>query len=678
MIKAEAKNRIEKLKKVIDHHRYLYHVLDRQEISDEAHDSLKHELAQLEVEYPDLVTSDSPTQRVGGQALNKFQKVQHRVPMLSIEDIFSDTELEDWEKYLLRIENKKLEYFAEVKVDGFAVSLLYRDGVLVTGSTRGDGVTGEDVTQNLKTIESIPLRLEVKGDSKNDKVNKELRKHVLKGEIEVRGEVYMSKADFKKLNKQRRENNEEEYANTRNLAVGSIRQLDPALAASRPLKFIAYDLVTDLGQRQHSQEHDILRILGFKTDNTAAVFNSVSSMQEYWRKTEKKRESYSFDIDGVVGIVNDNARFRAYGVAGKGSRGMRALKFAGKQATTKILDVKFQIGRTGVVTPVAVLAPVQVAGVTVSHATLHNEDEIRRLGIRIGDTVIVERAGDVIPAVVQAVKDLRDGSEKSISIPKTCTSCGTNLVRVTGEAAWRCSNTKCRAQHREALSHFVSKKAFNIEGLGPKVIDQLVDGHLLSEYSDLFHLKEGDLQPLNRFAEKSSQNIVASIQSKKIIPLHRFLYSLGIRQVGEETGIDLANYFGNIENLKKASKEDLEQVSDIGEVVAGNIVSWFQSKENTKLVNDLLEAGVEIQNPKKSPTKKKLQGRTFVLTGALDSITRDEAKAKIRAVGGDVAGSVSRQTDYVVAGEDPGSKFSRARELRVEILNETQFLELLK
>jgi len=678
MIKAEAKKRIQKLRTVIDHHRYLYHVLDEQKISDEAHDSLKHELARLETQYPDLITAGSPTQRVGGQALEKFGKIEHTVPMLSIEDIFADTELEDWETYLLRLKSKKPEYFAEVKVDGFAVSLLYRDGVFATGATRGDGEIGEDVTQNLKTIESIPLHLEVRGTMKEKKIAERVQRRIMKGEIEVRGEVYMTKADFKKFNKQRKKKGEEEYANPRNLAVGSIRQLNPALAASRPLHFIAYDVVTELGQTTHAQEHDILKMIGFKADNTAIVCLNIQSVQRYWRSTEKKRDSFPFHIDGVVVSVNRNMEFESYGIAGKGQRGMRALKFAGKQATTKVLGVKFQVGRTGVITPVAVLEPVQLAGVTVSRATLHNEDEIRRLGVKIGDTVIVERAGDVIPAVVQTLSDLRSGKEKTIRIPKSCPSCGTRLHRSVGEAAWKCGNKGCRAQHKESLYHFVSRKALDIEGLGPKIIDQLVKEHLVIEYADLFRLKKEDLEPLERFAEKSAENIIANIQERKVIPFHRFLYALGIHHVGEETVLDLVAHFGSIEKLQKASQEELEQIPDIGKIVAVSIYEWFRSKENKKLITDLIAVGVKIENPKRLITSQVFQGQTFVLTGGLESLTRDEVKTKIRSAGGNIAGSVSSKTDFVIAGESPGSKLAKAQKLELRILTEKQFLRLLR
>ena len=681
MNKAEAKKRIEKLRKVINRQRYLYHVLDSSEISDEAHDSLKHELWKLEQEFPDLVTPDSPTQRVGGEPLERFEKVGHGSPMLSIEDVFSEEELRDWETYLLRLRApregaklKSIEYFAELKIDGFAVSLLYRDGVFVLGATRGNGQIGEDVTQNLKTIESIPMKLE-RFESRASNFRFPPK------ELEVRGEVYMTKEDFEKFNRERKKRGEEPFANPRNLAAGSIRQLDPKLAASRPLKLMAYDLVTDLGQTKHSEEHAILRAIGFKTDDTARVCRTPEEVVSYWKATAKTREALPFHIDGIVVQVNDNTVFQELGVAGKGPRAVRALKFAGKQATTKILDIQVQIGRTGAITPVALLEPVRVAGVTISRATLHNEDEIRRLGAKIGDTVVVERAGDVIPAVVQVVKELRAGKEKEFKMPKHCPICKSELIRPEGEAVRRCPNAGCQAKRREHLYHFVSRKAFDIEGLGPKVIDQLREQGLVRDAVDLFELTEGDLIPLERFAEKSSANLVAAIQASKRIPLVRFLYALGIRHVGEETAIDLAERFLSLEKLQKASQEELEAVRDVGGGVARSIYAWFRTKENLNFIKRLQKVGVVIQDAIRQPADKiqdtKLAGKTFVLTGTLATMTREEAKEKIRELGGEISESVSKKTDYVVEGENPGSKLDRAKELGVQVIGEKELCRIL-
>jgi len=666
---ASARQRIEKLKKAINYHRYLYHVLNRQEISDAALDSLKHELYQLEEHYPEFITPDSPTQRVAGEPLEGFVKVKHEVPMLSIEDVFSEKELLGWEGYLKRLEpSAKLEYFAELKIDGFAITLIYETGILKGGATRGDGKVGEDVTQNLKTIESIPLKLEISRLSGwlPDKLN---------GRIEIRGEVYMAKESFEKVNQERKKKGEPLYANPRNLAAGSIRQLNPKLAASRPLEFLAYDLITDLGQKTHSEEHQILKALGFKTDSYAKICQNLEEAIVLWRKIAKERVILPYLIDGVVVIVNDNDLFGKLGVIGKSPRGMRAFKFFPKQATTILKDIKLQVGRTGAITPVAYLKPVEVGGVTVSRATLHNEDEIKRLGVKIGDTVIVGRAGDVIPEVIKVLPKLRTGQEKKFQMPKTCPVCGRKLARKAKEVVWRCENPDCQARRREFLYHFTSKKAFNIEGLGPKIIDQLIDENLISRPPDIFELKEGDLLPLERFAEKSAQNLVKAFSNSKEITLSRFIYSLGIRHVGEETAIDSARYFGSIDELKKASREELEKIPDIGSKVSESIYNWFQQKRNQKLIDDLTKVGVKILPSEM--VGKKLQGLTFVITGTLELMSRTEAEKKIRLQGGHPLNSLSKQTDYLVVGKEPGSKLEKAKELGVEIINEKEFLNLL-
>jgi DNA ligase (NAD+) len=666
MKKTEVEQRIEKLKKVISHHRYLYHVLNRQEISDAALDSLKHELYQLEQKFPEFITPDSPTQRVAGKPLEGFVKVKHEVPMLSIEDVFSEKELLDWEDYLKRLQpgHYPFEYFAELKIDGFAIALIYEGGILVTGVTRGDGKVGEDVTQNLKTIESIPLKLrECRYLDSSPK------------RIEIRGEVYMRKEAFEKVNQERKKKGEALYANPRNLAAGSIRQLDPKLAASRPLEFLAYDLTTDLGQKTHSEEHQILKTLGFKTDPYARICKNLKEVIGLWREIAKERATLLHLIDGVVVIVNDNNLFDKLGVVGKSPRGMRAFKFSPKQATTILRDIKLQVGRTGAITPVAYLKPVGVGGVTVSRATLHNEEEIKRLGVKIGDTVIVGRAGDVIPEVIKALPKLRTGREKNFYFPKICPVCGRKLIKPGEEAVWRCPNRDCQARRREFLYHFTSKKAFDIEGLGPKIIDQLMDENLISRVPDIFELKEGDLVPLERFAERSAQNLVKAISKSKKITLARFIYSLGIRHVGEETAIDLARYFGSIDKLKKASREDLEKIPDIGGRVSESISNWFKQKRNQKLINDLIKVGVKILPPE--VIGKKLQGLTFVITGTLETMSRTEAERKIRLQGGHPLNSLSKQTDYLVIGKEPGSKLEKAKELGVKTIGEKEFLALL-
>lgn len=679
MTKEEAKKRIEKLKKVISYHRYLYHVLNKQEISEGALDSLKHELYKLEQQYPEFITPDSPTQRVAGEPLKGFAEVYHKVPMLSIEDVFSESELRDWEEYIRRLQPNyyPFEYFAELKIDGFAITLIYENGIFKLGATRGNGRVGADVTQNLKTIESIPLRLSVHGRFPSEKIEKKVRELLERGTIEVRGEIYMAKKDFERINLEREKKGEPPYANPRNLAAGSIRQLDPKLAASRPLKFLGYDLVTDVGQTKHSQEHQILKVLGFKADE-GKVCKDLDEVIEYWRDVAKRRATIPFLIDGVVVNINDNDLFAKLGVTGKSPRGVRALKFSPKSATTILKDIRLQVGRTGAVTPVAILKPVKVGGVTISRATLHNQDEIKRLGVKIGDTVIVGRAGDVIPEVIKVLPKLRSGKEKTFKMPAFCPVCGTKLVRKKGEVIWRCPNKNCPARKKEFLYHFASKKAFDIEGLGPKIIDKLMEEHLISKPSDIFELKEGDLVPLERFAEKSTKNLIKAIQDSKRIPLSRFIYSLGIPQVGEETAINLANYFGSIAKLRKATIEDLVSIYDIGPEVAKSICEWFKVKANQNLIDDLIKAGVKITHPVKK-IGKKLAGKTFVVTGTLDSMSREEAHAKIRLQGGHPSNSVSKNTDFLVVGKEPGeTKLEKAKILGVKIIDEKAFLEMIK
>jgi DNA ligase (NAD+) len=687
MTKTEAKKRIEKLRELINYHRYLYHVLDREEISQAALDSLKHELFQLEQKYPEFITLDSPTQRVTGKPLAGFKKVKHKIPMLSIEDVFSEEELKDWEDYIKRLtphhfsqkSGEGVEYFAELKIDGFAISLIYENGILKVGSTRGTGRVGEDVTQNLKTIESIPLRLEIHEECLTPGVKqliKNVKKFIEKDKIEIRGEVYMDIKDFERLNKELAKRGEKTFANPRNLAAGSIRQLDPKLAASRPLKFLAYDVITDLCQKKHSQEHQILLALGFKTDKGRECKNS-EEIKEFWKEVGEKREKLPFQIDGVVVNVNDNEIFQKLGVVGKSPRGVRAFKFSPKQATTIIEKIILQVGRTGAITPVAILKPVEVGGVKISRATLYNEDEIKRLGLKIGDTVIVGRAGDVIPDVIQALPELRTGKEKEFRLPKNCPVCGTTIEKPTGEVVWRCPNPKCPARKREYFYHFVSRGAFDIVGLGPKIIDRLLDEGLISDPADLFLLKEDDVLHLERFAEKSAQNLISAIQSKKKITLFKFIYALGIRNVGEETAQDLSEYFGSIEKLKKATFQELQKIMDIGPVVAKSIYDFFQEKRNLKFIEKLIKVGVRIIEEKK-PKQQLLKGKIFVLTGSLESLTREEAKERIRFFGGEISESVSKKVDFVIIGKEPGLKFEKAKELGVKTISEQEFLKLLK
>jgi DNA ligase (NAD+) len=615
---------------------------------------------------------------VGGQPLEGFQKVRHRVPMLSIEDIFSEKELKDWENYLKRlIPSEESYYFTELKIDGFAVTLVYENGIFVLGATRGNGKMGEDVTQNLKTIESIPLKIEIRGKLPNKSIEEKVKKLIEKGRIEVRGEVYMGKKKFEKLNKELEKKGEKNYANPRNLAAGSIRQLDPKLAASRPLDFFAYDVVTDLGQETHLQEHRILLALGFRTDE-GKKNKSLEEVMVFWGEANKKREKLPFQIDGIVVSINENSTFEKLGVAGKSPRGIRAFKFAPKQTTTKIKDIKWQVGRTGAMTPVAVLKPVEVGGVVISRATLHNEDEIERLGVKIGDTVIVGRAGDVIPDIIKVLPDLRTGKEKNPIPPSRCSICGTKLVKPKNEVVRRCPNPKCSARQRKYFYHFISRGAFNIMGLGSKIIDRLIEEGLVADPADLFTLKEGDIKPLERFAERSAKNLIGAIQSRKEISLSGFIYALGIRNVGEETAVDLAEHFKSFDNLKKTKVSELEEIKDIGPVVAESIHNFFKEKRNLEFIEKLKESGVRIRGEKFPKKKQKLKGLTFVLTGALELMTRDDAKIKIRELGGEISESVSKRTDFVVVGRDPGNKYQEAKKLRIKALKEKDLLKMLK
>ena len=684
MRKIEAKKRIEKLKKLINYHRYLYHVLDKQEISESALDSLKKELFDLEQQFPEFITPDSPTQRVGGKPLEKFEKVPHPKPMLSFNDAFSRKDLEDWleriSKLLTEKESKKIDFYCELKIDGLAIELIYRDEILSVGATRGDGLIGENVTQNLKTIEAIPLRLrerkQVLQDLKKEKLFHIVRTIEKKGldKIIVRGEAFLSKKEFERVNKEREKSGLPKFANPRNMAAGSIRQLDPKITAERRLDSFAYDLISDLGQKSHEEEHKILKILGFKTNPHNKFCKDLKEVLVFHRFWQKEREKLSYEIDGIVVQVNDNSIFEKLGVVGKAPRGAIAFKFPLKQATTVIQDIVTQVGRTGAITPVAILEPIEVGGVKITRATLHNEDEIKRLGVKIGDTVIVGRAGDVIPEVIKVLPELRTGQEKEFRFPKICPACGTKLIKPKDEAIWRCFNPRCFAQKRKYFYHFVSKGAFDIVGLGPKIIDQLLEEGLISDPADLFYLQEGDLIPLERFAEKSAKNLIEAIQERREIELARFIFALGIRNVGEQTAIDLAEHFENLEKLKNASLEELQAVSDIGPIVAQSIYKWFRHKENLKFLEKLQKV---VKLKQKQPKSQKLKGKTFIFTGTLESMSRDQAKARVRSLGGKIASSVSSRVDFVIVGKNPGSKLAKAKKLGLPILSEPQFLKML-
>ncbi len=687
MNKEKAKKRIEDLKKTINHYRYLYHVCDREEISSDALDSLKKELFDLENKFPDLITPDSPTQRVEGKVLEEFEKTEHYKEMLSFQDAFSREDMYDFEKRMKRIlpAESKLDYFCELKVDGLAVELVYEDDVFVSGSTRGDGRIGEDVTQNLKTIEAIPLRLRSPGSfSKEEKAlsaDPEWKKE--KKSIVVHGEVFISKKEFLRLNKEREKEGLPLYANPRNIAAGSIRQLDSRIAANRNLSFLAYNLaadkkqsetITPFGVKTHKEKHSLLRALGFKTVDKEEYCQDLSEVFRFYEKIEKEREKYTYQIDGIAVFVNNNELFESLGVAGKSPRGGIAYKFPLEERTTVVRDVHFQVGRTGAITPVAILDPVSLGGVTVSRATLHNEDEIKRLGVKKGDTVIVGRAGDVIPRIMKVLKELRKGKEKNIVFPQECPLCKGKILRPEGEAKWYCRKEDCRGKRRQQLSYFVSKKGFDIDGLGEQIIDQLLEEELISDPADLFDLHEGDLMPLERFADLSAKNLITAIQDSKRIPLSKFLQALSVPYVGEGVARDISRTFNDLNGIMKAKLEELESIPDIGPVTAKNIYYFFQDKKNQELIEKLKSAGVVIEKEK---TMAKLAGKTFVITGSLQKLTREEAKEKISSLGGKASSSVSRNTDYLVAGENAGSKFEEARSLGVKVISEKEFLSII-
>lgn len=672
MNRHEAKARIEKLRAVINHHRYLYHVLDAPEIGDAAWDSLKHELARLERQFPGLVTPDSPTQRVGGRPLEKFQKVAHNAPMLSLNDAFSEEEVREWTDRIEKLLGAYVHprYYCEVKMDGLAISLLYRKGILVRGATRGDGKTGEDVTQNLKTIEAIPLRLDV------ERLPRRLQKQAL-GEIEIRGEVFLNRSVFAAINRRQQQRGEPLFANPRNAAAGGVRQLDPAVTRERRLDFFAYDFLGDFGQTTHQENHAYAKLLGCPINPLSKLCRTFREAVRYHDAIGRQRENLPYQIDGVVINVNELRLFRKLGIVGKAPRAALAYKFPAEQATTVVRDIQIQVGRTGVLTPVAHLEPVQVAGTVVARATLHNADEVRRLDVRIGDTVILQKAGDIIPDVVRVVTDLRTGKEKTFHMPKRCPVCAAPVVRPQGEVAYYCQNSLCPARHLEELYHFVSRKAFDIDGLGPKILDQLVAEGLVKEPADLFALAPKDLEPLELFAERKAAKIVQAIHEKKRQPLARLLFALGIRHVGEETAIAVASHFGSFQKILDADEAGFAAIHDVGPVVARSLAAFFASAANRVRIKHLLDRGVVAERTPRAASAH-LAGKTFVVTGTLEELTRDEAHARIRSNGGVVASSVSKNTSYVVAGEAPGSKLDKAKKLGVTVIDEREFLRMLK
>jgi DNA ligase (NAD+) len=676
MEKKELQIRIAKLQKLIQYHQTRYYTFDDPEISDSAFDALKEELEDLENKYPEFTSQYSPTNLIGGIPLEKFQKVKHEHPMFSLQDAFNTTEMEDWVERLsnfLKISKEELgqkSYYCELKIDGLAIELIYKKGVLINALTRGDGKIGEDVTQNISTIKSIPHTLTQLGKIK------------IPENLIVRGEVFLTKKELERANKEQEKNGLKLYANTRNLAAGSLRQLDSKITASRKLESFQYDIVGAVEEQfqTHEEKHKALASWGFTTNKYNVCTRNIKEALKFRDVWEYKREKLDYEIDGVVIIVNDSRLFDSLGIIGKTPRGAIAYKFTPREATTIIENIRVQVGRTGVLTPVADLKPVLVGGTTITHATLHNADEIERLDLRIGDTVVVSRAGDVIPKIIRVVTELRVGKEKRFSMPKACPIDGSKVV-VSG-ALHQCSNELCGARHKEALYHFVSRHAFNIRGLGVKIIDRFIDEGLIVDAGDIFALTEGDIKVLERFGDKSAENIIKEINQKKIIQQARFIFALGVIHVGEETARIIAEQFpvSSISKLityySKIKKEEWELISDIGPKVSSSIVSWFKNKKNIILLQKLDSLGVSIIPSQKK--KGKLFLKTFVLTGTLEKLSREEAKEKILSSGGSISDSVSRSTSFVVLGANPGSKLKKAKELGVPIISEVDFLKLIE
>jgi DNA ligase (NAD+) len=659
--------RAEQLRQAIELHNYRYYVLDDPVISDAEYDRLFRELQQLETDHPELATPDSPTQRVGAAPLSAFPEVTHRVAMLSLNNAFADEEVTAFDRRIREaLDVAEVEYACEPKFDGLAVTLTYERGRLTRGATRGDGYTGEDVSANLRTIRAIPLKLPAADPP---------------ALLEVRGEVLLLKRDFQRLNQKQQERGEKAFVNPRNAAAGSLRQLDPRLTAERPLTFFAYGLGGTEGVpqfRAHAEIMNWLEKLHFPVSKERRVVSGVDGALAFYRDIGARREELPFEIDGVVYKVNALADQETLGYVSRAPRFAVAHKFPAEEAITRIVDIDVQVGRTGTLTPVARLAPVFVGGVTVTNATLHNEDEVRRKDVRIGDTVAVRRAGDVIPEVVRVLAERRPADAREFVMPSACPVCGSAVIRLEGEAAARCTGGLfCAAQVKQALLHFASRRAMDIEGLGEKLVDQLVNGQVVKTPADIYKLGLAALASLERMAEKSASNLIAAIEKSKATTLERFIYALGIRHVGETTARDLARHFGNLDALLAADEVRLMEVPDVGPVVAQSIVRFMAEAHNREVIEQLRAAGVRWPEGEGSARGAGLlTGRTFVLTGTLPTLTRDQAKARIEALGGKVAGSVSKKTDYVVVGADPGSKADKARELGIRILDEAGLLQL--
>ncbi|OXS64171.1 NAD-dependent DNA ligase LigA [Rossellomorea vietnamensis] len=666
MDRQSAENRINELHERLNQYNYEYHVLDKPSVPDSEYDQLLRELIELEDQFPELKSADSPSQRVGGTILDSFEKVEHRTPMLSLGNAFNEEDLRDFDRRVRQAVGEDFSYVCELKIDGLAVSLRYEDGAFVQGATRGDGSIGEDITSNLKTIRSIPLKI-------SEKMS-----------FEVRGEAFMPKGSFEALNKIKEEKGEEPFANPRNAAAGSLRQLDPKIAASRNLDIFLYALadIGDTGIDSHSEGLDTLDKLGFKTNPERKRCATIEEVLEFVGKWTDERPNLSYDIDGIVIKVDSLDQQQELGTTAKSPRWAIAFKFPAEEVVTVLKDIELSVGRTGVVTPTAILEPVRVAGTTVQRASLHNEDLIREKDIKIGDHVVIKKAGDIIPEVVNVLEDKRTGDEQEFLMPTHCPECESELVRLEGEVALRCINPKCPAQIREGLIHFVSRNAMNIDGLGEKVISQLFREKLIEDVADLYRLERDQLLQLERMGEKSVDNLLEAIQTSKENSLEKLLFGLGIRHVGAKAAKTLAQEFGSMDRLMELGKEELTNVNEIGDKMADAIVAYFENDEVKDLIQELKEAGVnlEYKGPKPvsaSDVDSYFAGKTIVLTGKIERLSRNEAKEKIEMLGGKVTGSVSKKTDLVIAGEEAGSKLTKANDLNIEVWDEDKLMEEL-